>query len=218
MCPSGPPPPLSHTKVFVTEEILSPACAGGANFGAAQELWGCSLFVFFRNQSLETPSQGSRGVWKEQLCDSVILFLPQLGKIYLFLVSCCTYLLRGSSAPSCSGAARSGVAEGNLLVQIKIIKISEVQVRGSFWRGLRRRNPFSRSSGPPCVAAADPGFASVGNFWVDIRHFGKPLGWGTGWQQWGRALCGHLCSWGLSFPLCNEIMAGENAFFLPFCC
>lgn len=53
-------------------------------------------------------------------------------------------------------------------------------MRWSFWRGLRRRNPFSRSSGPPCVAAADPGFASMGSFWVDIRHFGKPLEWGQG--------------------------------------
>lgn len=133
-----------------------------------------SPLFFLEIRAGKSHLRGARGVWKEQLCDFVILFLPRPGKIYLFLVSCCSYLPRGSSAPSCSGAVRSGVAEGNLLVQIKTIKISQVQMRGSFWRGLRRRNPFSRSSGPPCVAAADPGFASMGNFWVDIRHFGKP--------------------------------------------
>lgn len=48
--PSGPPTPLTG-KFLVTEEVLPPAWTDGVNFGAARECWGCSLFVFFRNQS-----------------------------------------------------------------------------------------------------------------------------------------------------------------------
>lgn len=174
---------------------------------------------FFRNQSWEKPSQGSSGGVEGALlwfCDSL------LASTRADLFICCSLLHVFTDRQLSSlllRAARSEVAEGNLLVQIKIIKISKVRVRWSFWRGLRRRrNPFSGSSGPPCVAAADPGFASLGNFWVDIRIFWSTPGMGTGWQQWGRALRGHHCSQGLSFPLCNEIMTGENAFFLAFYC
>lgn len=50
LCHQVPPTPLTG-KFLVTEEVLPPAWTDGVNFGAARECWGCSLSVFFRNQS-----------------------------------------------------------------------------------------------------------------------------------------------------------------------
>lgn len=59
------------------------------------------------------------------------------------------------------------------------------------------------------------------NFWVDIGHFGslaKALAWGRGGSNGAEPTVAITAPRGLSFSLCNEIVAGENAFFLPFYC
>lgn len=101
-CPHHVPPPLSQAKIFVTEEVLSPAWAGGVNFGAAQECWGCSPFVFLEIRAGKSHLRGAGEVWKEQFCDSLLAWTRGDLFIYCFLLHVFTerqlssLLLRGS--------------------------------------------------------------------------------------------------------------------------